>query len=164
MYKKESILNGYSVAYSLCQVIDDDLEDLDKKFKSIPFNELTQSEKLLFIADTIQELWQIHTFREGNTRTTLLFLYFLMKQNGLHINTEFLGECSSYFRNALVLASIGHLSKKEYLHGILYDSVSYFDIDSNKYKTIDGFDCEKYDARPHTVDKLKTIKDFRELK
>lgn len=164
MYKREAILSGCSVAYSMAEVIDEDLEDLDKKFKKIPFNEITQPEKLLFIADIIQELWQIHTFREGNTRTTLLFLYFLMKQNGLHINTEFLSECSGYFRNALVLASIGFYSKKEYLLGILTDCVSYLDPDTNKYKTIDGFDCERYDARPHTVDKLKTIKSLKDIR
>lgn len=164
MCKREQILNGYSVSYSLCQFIDDDLKDLDNKFQKIPVKTLTELEKVMFIVDIIQELWQIHSFREGNTRTTALFLYFLIKQWGLHINAEFLGENSMYFRNSLVLASIGYLSKKEYLLGMITDCVSYLNPDSNKYKTIEGQNCEKYDARPHTVEKLKTIKDFRDLK
>ena len=163
MYKREKILSGMSVAYSPYAYIKEDLEDLDKKFKLIDWDECSEIEKVSYIADTIQELWQIHSFREGNTRTTALFLYFLIKQSGLHINAEFLGENAAYFRNALVLASIGYRSKKECLLGMINDCVSYLDPDSNKYKTIDGHDCEKYDARPHTIEKLKTIKDLRDL-
>lgn len=163
MYKRERILSGMSVYYSPCAYIEEDLKSLDKKFKLIDWKECSEIEKISYIADTIQELWQIHSFREGNTRTTALFLYFLIKQCGLHINAEFLGENASYFRNALVLASIGFRSRKEFLLGMVSDCVSYLDKDTNKYKTIDGFDCEKYDARPHTVEKLKTIKDLRDL-
>ena len=157
MYKREKILNGFSVNYSMCQFIEDDLTELDKKFKIIDWDCMGDLLKISFIADIVQELWQIHAFREGNTRTTALFLYFLVKQVGLHINVDFLGKNAIFFRNSLVLASIGFRSKKEYLLGIINDSVSIEEPDSNKYKTIDGFDCEKYDARPHTVEKLKTI-------
>ena len=164
MYKREKILSGYSVSYSEHQFIEEDLKDLDKKFQKINWDSLSQEEKVTNVCDIVQELWQIHSFREGNTRTTALFLYFLLKQVGLHINSEFLGENSIYFRNSLVLASIGHLSKKEYLYGIVKDCVSYLDVDQNKYKTIEGQNCEKYDARSHTVEKLKTIKDFRDFR
>lgn len=163
MYKREKILNGMSVSYSSCAFIKEDLEELDKKFKIIDWDTSPDIIKITFIIDIIQALWQIHPFREGNTRTTALFLYFLIKQTGLHINSNFLGENAAYFRNALVLASIGFRSKKEYLIGIIFDCVSYLDKDSNKYKTIDGFDCEKYDARPHTVEKLKTINNLKDL-
>ena len=163
MYKREQILSGMSVAYSSCAYIKEDLEDLDRKFKLIDWDECTEIEKVSYITDTIQELWQIHAFREGNTRTTALFLYFLIKQSGLHINANFLGENAAYFRNALVLASIGYRSRKEYLLGLINDCVSYLDCNTNKYKTIDGYDCEKYDARPHTVEILKTIKDLKDL-
>ena len=163
MYKREKILNGFSVNYSMCQFIEDDLTELDKKFKIIDWDCMGDLLKISFIADIIQELWQIHAFREGNTRTTALFLYFLIKQVGLHINVDFLAENAIFFRNSLVLASIGFRSKKEYLLGIINDSVSIEEPDSNKYKTIDGFDCEKYDARPHTVKKLKTIESLKDI-
>ena len=163
MYKREKILNGFSVNYSMCQFIEDDLTELDKKFKIIDWDCMGDLLKISFIADIVQELWQIHAFREGNTRTTALFLYFLVKQVGLHINVNFLGENAIFFRNSLVLASIGFRSKKEYLLGIINDSVSIEEPDSKKYKTIDGFDCEKYDARPHTVEKLKTIESLKDI-
>lgn len=163
MYKKEKVLSGFSVAYSEAQFIVEDLESLNFKFKSIRWNLLSNEEKVIQVSEIIQELWQIHPFREGNTRTTALFLYFLLKQIGLHVNSNFLGKYASYFRNALVLASIGYRSKKEFLVGIINDIVNCYDKNSDKYKTIDGFDCEKYDYRPHTLEKLKTISSLRDL-
>lgn len=163
MYKREAILSGFSVDYSPCQYIEEDLKQLDKKFQKIPWNSLQKQQKIENICEIIQELWQTHSFREGNTRTTALFLYFLIKQQGLHINAEFLGKNASYFRNALVLASIGFRSKKEFLYQMILDCVTYFDEDNGKYKTIDGFDCEKYVANQHTIEKIKTIKSLRDI-
>lgn len=163
MYKREKILSGFSVDYTPCGYIEEELAELDKKFQKIDWDFLTNMEKVWFISDIVQELWQIHPFREGNTRTTALFTYLLMKQIGLHLNTEFLGKNAMFFRNSLVLASIGFRSKKEYLLGILTDAVSYLNVDENKYKTIEGVNCEKYTSSPHTIEKLKTIKDLRDL-
>lgn len=163
MYKREKILSGFSVDYTPCGYIEEELAELDKKFQKIDWDFLTNMEKVWFISDIVQELWQIHPFREGNTRTTALFTYLLMKQVGLHLNTEFLGKNAMFFRNSLVLASIGFRSKKEYLLGILTDAVSYLNVDENKYKTIEGVNCEKYTSSPHTIENLKTIKDLRDL-
>lgn len=163
MYKKEQILNGFSVDYTPAGYIEDEMQQLDKKFKSIPWDVLTDFEKVLFISDITQELWQIHCFREGNSRSVGLFLYFLLKQNGFNLNTKFLGDNSIYFRNSLVLASIGYRSKKEYLRGLIMDCVSYKEPNTNKYKSIGGIEYEKYVSLPHTIEKLKTIKSLKDI-
>ena len=158
MYKKEPILNGYSVDYTPCDYITKETNDLEKKFKQIEWKLLSTKEKINNICSVVQELWQIHCFREGNTRTTAIFLYFLIKTVGLHINIDFLGKNAAYFRNALVLASLYSASKPEYLLGIVKDCTTIKDLSLNKYKTIDGYEVDKYSYTNHTVERLETIK------
>ena len=144
MYKKELILNGYSVDYTPHEYIEPEMDDLEKKYKSIAWDKLNQKEKIEKVASVIQELWQIHCFREGNTRTVALFLYFLLKTIGIHINVDFLGKNAKYFRNALVLASLYSSSKPEYLLGIITESTTIKNPSTGKYETINGYEVEKY--------------------
>ena len=144
MYKREPILNGYSVDYTPYEYIKKEMNDLENKFLEIDWTSLNKKEKIQKITDIVQELWQIHCFREGNTRTTALFLYFLLKTIGLHINIDFLGKNAKYFRNALVLASLYSSSKKEFLNGIIAESVTIKNPNTKKYETIDGYEVAKY--------------------
>ncbi|MFA7031974.1 MAG: Fic family protein [Bacilli bacterium] len=158
IYKSEPILNGYSVDYTPCDYIEKELENLEKKFTSINWNSLTIKEKVSKVSSLISELWQIHMFREGNTRSIAMFLYFLLKTLDIHINTEFIGKNAKYFRNALVLSCIYDKSKPEYLLGIIKDTISYKNIQTNSYLSIDGYEVNKYEYKQHTINKLKTIK------
>ena len=161
MYKKEPILNGYSVDYTPHECIEPEMDDLEKKYKSIAWDKLNQKEKIEKVASVIQELWQIHCFREGNTRTVALFLYFLLKTIGIHINVDFLGKNAKYFRNALVLASLYSSSKPEYLLGIITESTTIKNPSTGKYETINGYEVEKYAYQNHTIEKLETIKNLK---
>ena len=158
MYKREPILNGYSVDYTPHEYIEKEMEDLESKFVSIKWDNLSNKEKIQNASSIVQELWQIHCFREGNTRTVALFLYFLLKSIGLHINVEFLGKNAKYFRNALVLASLYSSSKPEYLFDIIVDSTSMKNSTTNKYETLAGYEVDKYSYQKHTVNKIETIK------
>ena len=161
MYKREPILNGYSVDYTPCDYIKIEMKELDKRFIQIDWNTLNNEEKLKNVSSIIQELWQIHCFREGNTRTVALFLYFLLKTLGIHINLDFLGKNAKYFRNALVLASLYSKSKPEFLFGIIADCVTIKNTSTNKYETINGYEVDKYAYQNHTTDIIKTIKDIK---
>ena len=61
-----------------------------------------------------------------------------MKKHNLKLNVDFIGEHSKYFRNALVLASIGEYNEYEHLETILTDAVSIKKIlnGETKYQTI----------------------------
>lgn len=161
MYKREPILNGYSVDYTPSDYIKKEMNDLEKRFLSINWEELDNKQKINNVASIIQELWQIHCFREGNTRTVALFLYFLLKTIGVHINIDFLGKNAKYFRNALVLASLYSESKPEYLFGIIADCTTFKNLIKNKYETINGYEVEKYSFQNHTTEIIKTIKDIK---
>ena len=163
MYKKEPILDGYSVDYTPHDYIEKEMNELENKFLKIEWNKLTSSQKLENISNVVQKLWQIHCFREGNTRTIAMFLYFLLKTVGLHLNIDFLGKNAKYFRNALVVASLYSASRKEYLRGIINDCASVKNSSTNKYETIGGYEIKKYAYSNHTVDKIKTIKSIKTL-
>ena len=161
MYKKEPILNGYSVDYTPFEYIEKEMCDLQKRFSSIDWDKLNNKEKIENVASIVQELWQIHCFREGNTRSVALFLYFLLKTIGVHINLDFLGKNAKYFRNSLVLASLYSASKPEYLFGIIADCTTIKNIYTNKYETIDGYEVDKYSYQKHTTEVIKTIKPLK---
>lgn len=161
MYKREPILNGCSVDYTPSDYIKKEMNDLEKRFLSINWEELDNKQKINNVASIIQELWQIHCFREGNTRTVALFLYFLLKTIGVHINIDFLGKNAKYFRNALVLASLYSKSKPEYLFGIIADCTTIKNLTTNKYETINGYEVDKYSYQNHTTEIIKTIKDIK---
>lgn len=161
MYKKEPILNGYSVDYTPSDYIKKEMNDLEKRFLSINWEELDNKQKINNVASIIQELWQIHCFREGNTRTVALFLYFLLKTIGVHINIDFLGKNAKYFRSALVLASLYSKSKPEYLFGIIADCTTIKNLATNKYETINGYEVDKYSYQNHTIEIIKTVKDIK---
>ena len=161
MYKREPILNGYSVDYTPWDYIEKEMGDLEKKFVAIDWETLNGKEKIKNVTNTIQELWQIHCFREGNTRSVALFLYFLLKTIGIHINIDFLGKNAKYFRNALVLASLYSASKPEYLFGIIADCTTIKNTSTNKYETIEGYEVNKYSYQNHTTEAIKTIKNIK---
>lgn len=104
--KKEWVLGGEaSVAYQpsidLRQAIEHDLakeKEYDYADKPIP-------EVIQHLARFTADLWQIHPFREGNTRTTAVFLIKYLRSMGIPATNDMFKEHSWYFRNALVRAS-----------------------------------------------------------
>ena len=98
----------------------------------------------------------MHSFREGNTRVVTLFLYCFLKKLGFKVNREFINKHAKYFRNALVLASIGKYSECNYLEEILKDSISYKIVDDElniKYQTIKVYNLDKYEYNYHSSKK-----------
>ena len=56
--------------------------------------------------------------------------------------------------NALVMASIGEYSEKQYIEQIMKDSLFFkSSTKNNKYKTIKQYEVEKYKYQPHYIKK-----------
>jgi fido (protein-threonine AMPylation protein) len=51
----------------------------------------------------ISGIWQIHPFREGNTRTTAVFMIKYLRSKGFAINNTPFKKNAKFFRDALVL-------------------------------------------------------------
>ena len=103
--KKEWVLNGDTVQYCDSDVILDTLNyDFDKERK-FSFIGLSTEQKISYISKFISNVWQIHPFCEGNTRTTAVFLIKYLKFFGFPVNNAPFAKNAWYFRNALVRAN-----------------------------------------------------------
>ena len=109
--KKEWVLEGDSVNYlnweDLRRALDWDIE----QEKNFSYKDLTDDEKIEHIAKFISGIWQIHAFREGNTRTTAIFTIQYLRSLGYEVNNEMFAKHSWYFRNALVRANYRNIQK-----------------------------------------------------
>ena len=109
--KKEWVLEGDSVNYlnweDLRRALDWDIE----QEKNFSYKGLTDDEKIEHIAKFISGVWQIHAFREGNTRTTAIFTIQYLRSLGYGVNNEMFAKHSWYFRNALVRANYRNIQK-----------------------------------------------------
>ncbi len=103
--KREWVLNGDTVQYTPSCVINDSLEydfDRERKFK---YKGLSEDRFVEHFAAFISDIWQIHPFREGNTRTVALFAIKYLRSLGYQVSNDLFAEKSWYFRNALVRAN-----------------------------------------------------------
>lgn len=109
--EKEWVLEGDSVNYlnweDLRRALDWDIE----QEKNFSYKGLTDDEKIEHIAKFISGIWQIHAFREGNTRTTAIFTIQYLRSLGYEVNNEMFAKHSWYFRNALVRANYRNINK-----------------------------------------------------
>lgn len=107
--KKEWVLRGDTVLYVSAPEIKASIEyDLDKE-KKFKFSGLSLSDIANHIARFTADLWQIHPFGEGNTRTTAVFIIKYLRSLGFKVENNLFIKNSWYFRNALVRANYQNL-------------------------------------------------------
>ena len=103
--KREWVLNGDTVQYTPSCVIRDSLDyDFDRE-KEFTYKGLSEDRFVEHFAAFISGIWQIHPFREGNTRTAALFAIKYLRSRGYSVTNDLFAEKSWYFRNALVRAN-----------------------------------------------------------
>jgi fido (protein-threonine AMPylation protein) len=100
--KPEKILNNDSVAYGDCNTLNESLEydiskELEKNYKQMNIVEVINN-----ITKFSSSIWQVHPFREGNTRTTAVFIEKYLISLGYNVDNTLFKDKSIYFRNALV--------------------------------------------------------------
>lgn len=100
--KKKAILCGQSVSYAPHGIIQEQLQyDFDSEQRNkyrLPIDQQQISKLAAFTS----EIWQIHPFREGNTRTTATFLIQYLRNMGLGISNALFRDSSRFFRDAFV--------------------------------------------------------------
>ena len=69
---------------------------------SLCLTTLSIDEIISHISKFTANLWQIHAFGEGNTRTTAVFVILYLRSLGFTVNNDIFAQNSWYFRNALV--------------------------------------------------------------
>ena len=100
--KHEKILNNDSVAYGDSKTLKESLEyDISKELEK-NYKEMSIVEVINNITNFSSSIWQVHPFREGNTRTTALFIEKYLISLGYNVDNTLFKDKSIYFRNALV--------------------------------------------------------------
>lgn len=100
--KHEKILNGDSIAYSDSKTLKESLEYDMSLEKEKNYKEMSVVEVINNITKFSSNIWQVHPFREGNTRTTALFIEKYLISLGYVVDNTLFKDKSVYFRNALV--------------------------------------------------------------
>lgn len=109
--KCEWVLDGETVIYASSDTLSETLDyDLATE-RNFPYAGMNVDEAIRHLARFIANLWQIHPFCEGNTRTTAVFLIKYLRTLGFRVVNDIFADNSWYFRNALVRANYNNLQK-----------------------------------------------------
>ena len=159
--KRERLLGGRSVWYSNDENIPRDLESAFQSIHSLKWEHFSRNTFVHYLAQCFPRLWQIHPFREGNTRTVVMMLTFFVEQHGYYMDQELMAESAGYVRDAFVMASLEQYAEREYLERILLDAVCDEPIlyDEDSLKSIEStqrrqeryqkYKSEDYVPQPH---------------
>ena len=109
--KKEWALNGDTVIYSSCESIKETLEYDFEQERNFSYKNLGLEESIKHLCRFTSNIWQIHPFCKGNTRTTAVFIIKYLRTFGFKLNDEVFAENSWYFRNSLVRANYKNFEK-----------------------------------------------------
>ena len=159
--KREALLAGRSVWYSNDEDIPRDLDAAFSVINTRPWNNYSKEEFVRELARCFSKIWQVHPFREGNTRTVVMMLTMFVETHGFFMDQELLADSAGYVRNSFVTASLDQFSEYEHLERILMDAVCdepvEYDVETlavaenkdsrqEKYKK---YQTDKYVPQPH---------------
>ena len=143
--KREKLLAGRSVWYSNDEDIPRDLENAFQELLSQDWPQFSRQEFVRHLITGFPKIWQVHPFREGNTRTLVMLMTFFVEHHGFYMD----------------LASLDQFSEYEHLERILLDAVcdepilydesalevtTPAEVQQEKYKK---YQTEKYVPQPH---------------
>ena len=118
LYKSERVLSGGSAEYADYHEIENRLKKLLQEYADIDWMKTTKKGDV--VSDFLLELWSIHPFREGNTRTCITFLWHYLKGKGVDFQVALLRNNPMYVRDSLVMANY---EQKGYLRKIISDAL-----------------------------------------
>ena len=110
--KKEWVLNGDTVLYSNYDMLRETLEYDFEQEKKTDYSVLNADMAVKQICKFVSGIWQIHPFREGNTRTAAVFTMKWLQTFGFSVDNDVFKDNSWYFRNALVRANYNNIPKR----------------------------------------------------
>lgn len=156
IYKNEKVLNGLSISYSHHSNIKKNLSNIFLRAQNLDWSHDNPKLPLIF-ANLMVDIWRVHPFREGNTRTILVFMKLFSEQNHLNFNSALLSLHTGFLRNSLVLAAVQEAPEISHLLKIILDALTttpplnqkkISSVDSEKYRSIGKYEVSKYEEKP----------------
>ena len=126
--KSEPALGGISIEYSDCFDIEKDATYVLDKMNHYAWEKVSIEEVAEIFSKYLAELWKVHPYREGNTRTVITFCSQFIESKGFYIDSDLFKDNAQYMRTALVAANalfsdLGDKRKPEYLEKIVLDAL-----------------------------------------
>lgn len=157
--KAERLLGGRSVWYSNDEDIERDLTAAFQAIHDFDWDACSREEVVAALTHLFPPIWQVHPFREGNTRTVVMLMTLFVEAHGYYFDKDLLAASAGYVRDSLVMASIDQNSEFEHLERILLDAVCNEPVEpqeeeptveetSSKYAK---YQKEPYTPAPHTA-------------
>ena len=109
--KREWVLNGDTIYYADYATISETLEYDMRTEREFSYAGMPVDDAIRHLMRFCANLWQIHAFCEGNTRTTAVFMIKYLRTLGFNVVNDVFAHNSWYFRNALVRANYRNLQK-----------------------------------------------------
>lgn len=156
--KREKLLAGRSVWYSNDECIEDDLSAAFRDILRQEWRKMPREAFVSGLARCFAKIWQIHPFREGNTRSVVMMLTFFAEHHGYYMDQELLAQSAGYVRDSLVMASLDQFSEYEHLEKILLDAVcaepvkyvlSPLGDENEQHKKYEKYKRDHYTPEPH---------------
>ena len=132
--KKEWILNDDTVTYSSYETIKETIEYDFNQEKNFSYKDLSLDDSISHLSRFISNIWQVHPFCEGNTRTAAVFLIKYLRTFGFNVNDEIFADNSWYFRNALVRANYKNYEKNVFEDITFLEKFFYNLLTNTKYE------------------------------
>ena len=108
--KNEWVLGGKTVYYASADTISDTLNYDMGQEREFSYANMNIDEAIRHLTRFCANLWQVHAFCEGNTRTIAVFMIKYLRTLGFNVVNDVFAENSWYFRNALVRANYSDLT------------------------------------------------------
>lgn len=123
MEKPEEVLGGDTVRYAYPKEIVPKAQEYINEINSINWNNIELEDKALKFSKLIAGLWQVHPFRDGNTRTIITYAFRFAEEHGFKMDRNLILKHFGFVRNSLVMASLGEYSEYEHLALIVKDAI-----------------------------------------
>ena len=133
MIKPEDVLGGDTVRYAYPKEIKKQLAASMKEVAKLRRNGENDREIVFRMVRIIAQIWQTHPFREGNTRSVIVFAVLLAKSLGFEVEHELFRVHASYD------AILGEGTEQETVGG----------SSGGKYERIGDYKVSDYKERPH---------------
>ena len=105
------MLRGETVYYASADTISETLDYDMGQERNYSYDGKSIDEAISHLTRFCANLWQIHAFGEGNTRSTAVFMIKYLKTLGFKVTNDLFATNSWYFRNALVRANYSNLQE-----------------------------------------------------
>ena len=154
--KAEEVLGGDTVRYAAPSEIKKQLDMASKEIARI--KPTADKKDIVFkIVRITAAIWQIHPFREGNTRSVVAFSVLLASRLSVKLDYELFASHAAYVRNSQVWCTQGIYSIYDYLERIYFDAAGLLDDQPEQtaakqkaYSVIEGYKVADYKEQLHT--------------